>query len=84
VPELPDVEIQRRFLEKHAEGRRFETVEIVDAEKVLTGAAHRRGVAHRKGSHRRSGRVLLSGEAEIRDKVDRNGTITDLLPHNKQ
>ena len=37
MPELPDVEIQRRFLEKHAQGRRFETVEIVDAEKVLTG-----------------------------------------------
>ncbi|MFP4302613.1 MAG: DNA-formamidopyrimidine glycosylase family protein [Spirochaetaceae bacterium] len=37
MPELPDVEIQRRFLERHALGRVFEDVEITDAEKVLTG-----------------------------------------------
>lgn len=37
MPELPDVEIQRRFLERHALRREFERVEITDAEKVLTG-----------------------------------------------
>lgn len=37
MPELPDVEIQRRFIDRHARERLFEKVEIVDAEKVLTG-----------------------------------------------
>lgn len=37
MPELPDVEIQRGFVERHALQRAIETVEIVDAEKVLTG-----------------------------------------------
>lgn len=72
MPELPDVEIQRRFVERHAKGRVFASVEIVDAEKILTGTSGRELQRELKGQRivktERLGKYLftyLSGGDEI-------------------
>jgi formamidopyrimidine-DNA glycosylase len=43
MPELPDVEGFRRYLARHAQGRRIERVEVPDAELVRNRSAQALG-----------------------------------------
>jgi formamidopyrimidine-DNA glycosylase len=70
MPELPDVEGFRRFLAKHAQGRKVTAVDVLDPALVRNRASRRFERAllgHRFGNPRRHGKWLIAplGEAEV-------------------
>lgn len=70
MPELPDVEGFRRYLARHARGRRIARVEALDAELVRNGSPQALGRAlngARFGTPRRHGKWLIApvGDVEL-------------------
>jgi formamidopyrimidine-DNA glycosylase len=70
MPELPDVEGFRRYLARHAQGRRIERVEVLDAELVRNRSAQALGRAVRGArfaAPRRHGKWLIApvGDVEL-------------------
>ena len=70
MPELPDVEGFRRFLERHASGQRVKRVDVPDTELVRNRTVRSLNSAvagHRFGSPRRHGKWLIApiGEVEV-------------------
>ena len=70
LPELPDVEGFRRYLARHAQGRRIERVEVLDAELVRNRSTQALGRAVRGArfaAPRRHGKWLIApvGDVEL-------------------
>jgi formamidopyrimidine-DNA glycosylase len=70
MPELPDVEGFRRYLSRHAQGRRIERVDVLDRELVRNRTARslKRAVEHERfAAPRRHGKWLIApvGDVEL-------------------
>jgi formamidopyrimidine-DNA glycosylase len=68
MPELPDVEGYRRYLARHAQGRRIERVEVPDAELVRNRSAQALGRALRGARFaepRRHGKWLIAPAGDV-------------------
>ncbi len=68
MPELPDVEGYRRFLERHASGQRVKRVDVPDTELVRNRSARSLNFAvdgQRFGSPRRHGKWLIAPVDEV-------------------
>jgi formamidopyrimidine-DNA glycosylase len=82
MPELPDVEGFRRYLARHAQGRRIARVEVLDAELVRNRSAQALGRAvhgARFAAPRRHGKWLIApvGDVEVLMHFGMTGPLRD-------